>query len=44
MDNVDTPAPKPPRGTLPDWRPLDAEIVFKGVCPDCLGDAVAVGD
>ncbi|MGW7429063.1 Fur family transcriptional regulator [Streptomyces sp. NPDC054861] len=36
VENVDTPAPRPPRGALPRWRTDDAEIVFKGLCPDCV--------
>lgn len=35
VENVDAPAPKPPRGALPGWATDDAEIVFKGLCPDC---------
>ncbi|MFF9194891.1 Fur family transcriptional regulator [Streptomyces sp. NPDC014779] len=33
--NVTATAPAPPCGSLPDWRVSDAEVVFKGVCPDC---------
>lgn len=35
VENVDAKAPTPPRGALPDWHTTDAEIVFKGLCPDC---------
>ncbi|MFJ8664324.1 Fur family transcriptional regulator [Streptomyces sp. NPDC093600] len=41
VENVDTEAPRPPRGTLRDWRMNDAEIVFKGLCPDCARSAPA---
>lgn len=39
VENVDAPAPKPPRGALTDWLMSDAEVVFKGLCPECRSDA-----
>ncbi|WMX45759.1 transcriptional repressor [Streptomyces roseicoloratus] len=35
VENVTATAPAPPRGSLPEWRVSDAEVVFKGLCPDC---------
>ncbi|MFF3317548.1 Fur family transcriptional regulator [Streptomyces sp. NPDC003035] len=35
VENVEAKAPTPPRGSLPDWQTTDAEVVFKGLCPDC---------
>ncbi|GAA2788025.1 Fur family transcriptional regulator [Streptomyces showdoensis] len=35
VENVTATAPAPPRGSLPQWRVSDAEVVFKGLCPDC---------
>ncbi|MFJ3900158.1 Fur family transcriptional regulator [Streptomyces sp. NPDC090025] len=36
-----TAAPAPPAGSLPEWRVDDAEVVFKGLCPDCARHAEA---
>ncbi|MFJ8214752.1 Fur family transcriptional regulator [Streptomyces sp. NPDC096033] len=37
VDNVEAEVPQPPRGALPAWRMEGAaEVVFKGLCPDCL--------
>lgn len=35
VENVAATAPAPPAGSLPKWRVSDAEVVFKGLCPDC---------
>ncbi|MFJ9828906.1 Fur family transcriptional regulator [Streptomyces sp. NPDC101160] len=35
VENVSATAPAPPAGSLPKWRVSDAEVVFKGLCPDC---------
>ncbi|MFC8505126.1 Fur family transcriptional regulator [Streptomyces sp. NPDC057411] len=35
VENVTATAPAPPAGALPKWRVSDAEVVFKGLCPDC---------
>ncbi|MFF0432817.1 Fur family transcriptional regulator [Streptomyces sp. NPDC004327] len=35
VENVAQAAPAPPAGSLPKWRMSDAEVVFKGLCPDC---------
>ncbi|MCX2180823.1 transcriptional repressor [Streptomyces sp. SKN60] len=35
VENVTATAPAPPRGSLPEWQVSDAEVVFKGLCPDC---------
>ncbi|XIE79605.1 Fur family transcriptional regulator [Streptomyces sp. SBR177] len=42
--NVTATAPAPPRGSLPGWRVSDAEVVFKGVCPDCHATSDAEPD
>ncbi|MFD4374024.1 Fur family transcriptional regulator [Streptomyces sp. NPDC059202] len=41
VENVDmtTPAPAPPRGSLPGWRTGETELVFKGLCPDCAEES-----
>ncbi|SFY47415.1 Fur family transcriptional regulator [Streptomyces sp. F-1] len=35
VENVAHQAPVLPRKDLPDWELDDADIVFKGLCPDC---------
>lgn len=35
---VDASAPAPPRKGLQGWRMESAELIFKGVCPDCRQD------
>ncbi|WP_318212583.1 Fur family transcriptional regulator [Streptomyces sp. SJL17-1] len=35
VENVTAAAPAPPRGSLSAWAVSDAEVVFKGLCPDC---------
>ncbi|MEV5968391.1 transcriptional repressor [Streptomyces sp. NPDC051921] len=35
VENVTAAAPQAPRGSLPDWAVSDAEVVFKGLCPEC---------
>ncbi|TWV32067.1 transcriptional repressor [Streptomyces misionensis] len=42
VENVAHQAPVLPRKDLPDWDVNDADIVFKGLCPDCRA-AVSVG-
>ncbi|MFD8012706.1 Fur family transcriptional regulator [Streptomyces sp. NPDC058955] len=39
VENVTAPAPAPPRGSLPGWRPAETELVFKGLCPDCAEES-----
>ncbi|MBT2443640.1 transcriptional repressor [Streptomyces sp. ISL-36] len=39
VENVEADAPKPPRRALPDWSMSEAEIVFKGLCPDCARES-----
>ncbi|MFF3019520.1 Fur family transcriptional regulator [Streptomyces sp. NPDC057939] len=36
VENVRVEAPKPAGGELRSWRMDDAEVIFKGLCPDCL--------
>ncbi|MFD3874964.1 Fur family transcriptional regulator [Streptomyces sp. NPDC058623] len=37
VENVRVEVPKPTGGELRTWRMDDAEVIFKGLCPDCLG-------
>ena len=41
VENVAAVAPAPPKGALPEWRVEGAEVVFKGLCPDCRAGAPA---
>ncbi|MDA5279428.1 transcriptional repressor [Streptomyces sp. Isolate_45] len=36
VENVRVEVPKPAGGELRSWRMDDAEVIFKGLCPDCL--------
>ncbi|MHC0429895.1 Fur family transcriptional regulator [Streptomyces sp. O3] len=35
VDNVEMESPAPPEKALNGWRTDDAEVIFKGLCPDC---------
>ncbi|MET9606650.1 transcriptional repressor [Streptomyces sp. NPDC006512] len=39
VENVRAEVPEPAGEELRAWRMGDAEITFKGLCPDCLGAA-----
>ncbi|MFI5620278.1 Fur family transcriptional regulator [Streptomyces sp. NPDC051567] len=39
VENVETVAPEPIGAGLSEWRMGQAEVVFKGLCPNCLGTA-----
>ncbi|MET8722288.1 Fur family transcriptional regulator [Streptomyces misionensis] len=41
VENVAHQAPVLPRKDLPDWDLNDADVVFKGLCPDCRSAASA---
>ncbi|MEU3028475.1 Fur family transcriptional regulator [Streptomyces incarnatus] len=43
VENVMHRAPTLPRKDLPDWQVNDADIVFKGLCPDCRSVVAAAG-
>ncbi|WP_416485374.1 Fur family transcriptional regulator [Streptomyces sp. CL12] len=43
VENVVHSAPTLPRKDLPDWEVNDADIVFKGLCPDCRSVVSAAG-
>lgn len=36
VENVVAKPPSPPRKGMEGWRTTSADIVFKGLCPDCL--------
>ncbi|MFF4582383.1 Fur family transcriptional regulator [Streptomyces sp. NPDC001373] len=36
VENVEAPVPEPAGDALTAWRTDGAEVVFKGLCPDCL--------
>ncbi|MFF8607845.1 Fur family transcriptional regulator [Streptomyces sp. NPDC015346] len=41
VENVAADAPEPPRRGLSGWSMSEAEIVFKGLCPDCAREAAS---
>ncbi|MDH6223959.1 MULTISPECIES: Fur family transcriptional regulator [Streptomyces] len=43
VENVAHKAPVLPGNHLRDWQVKDADIVFKGLCPDCRSTSESVG-